>query len=417
VSLSPWSSHFSGYGLIFFFIGLLSGQKINLFGEIYLGEIICGLVLLLNLKSVLITPVFKKILILLLLWFVAQLFSDLINQTDFLKAIKGTLVPVFVAIILLGLNVIFSKRYKYLPMYLMGVFIGILLNKIFTGNEYFLANPWKWGLGSCVIYCFFTFLEFQKNNTKKTLLIAGSLFIALICFANSSRSMAIILLLASFITLSSKSIIAIPLYRHLQKSAFGNFNIIMVLFLFAFVMDRIFAVIFTFQPFLELLPPEDAFKYKLQANSAWGVILGGRSELLISIKAFLDSPLIGFGSWAESQSYVLEYLKMVDEAGGLLNGLDVAKNNLKSFLIPTHSYLMGSVVWGGVFAGFFWLYVLNILIKGLLNSQVISSPLSIYISISLVWNILFSPFGADARWLSTLLLWVYLFLSKQFEKK
>lgn len=403
--------------IVFFVLGIISSQKVNPFGEVYLGEIVCGIAILLNLNSITIPSVYKKMLLLLLIWFLAQFISDVVNQTDFLKAVKGSLVPVLIAIIMLGLTLIFRNQYRKLPVYLLGVYIGILLQKIYTGDEYFLSNPWKWGFGGCVIYCFYTLIEFKTKMIRAELLIACSLFIVLICLVNSSRSMAVILLLATIIVSLSQKIIAMPFYHYLQKSFLGNVYFLILLLFLIFIIDRVFVSIFTFQPLLDLLPPKDAFKYKIQANNAWGMLLGGRTELLISLKAFYDSPLIGFGSMAESKFYVFEYIKMVDEAGGLLNSIDVAENKLTSFRIPTHSFLMGALVWGGIFAGMFWIYTLNILIKGFLNSKIITSPLLVYISLSLIWSIWFSPFGADARWVGTLSLWLYLFLSKVYIKK
>jgi hypothetical protein len=146
----------------------------------------------------------------------------------------------------------------------------------------------------------------------------------------------------------------------------------------------------------------------MQAESKWGVILGGRTELLVSLEAFLDAPFLGHGSWAENSIYKYVHLDMMDASGGMLKDLISAEKNIRSFLIPTHSYLMGAAVWGGVMCSLFWLKIFGVFFSGFLNSKVILSPLLIYISIWMIWNILFSPFGADARWLSTVLLWVYL---------
>ncbi len=51
------------------------------------------------------------------------------------------------------------------------------------------------------------------------------------------------------------------------------------------------------------------------------------------------------------------------------------------------------------------------------NFDNIDSPLLVFITVSLAWGILFSPFGADARWISTLLLWLYLSMTISFNYK
>lgn len=405
---SSWAGPFSQYGVLFFFIGFLSGQKFNLFGEIYIGEIFCGLVLLLNIRHLRIPPGGKQLLTLLFIWFVAQFLSDVVNETELTKSIKGVLVPVFISVILLGLTALFHRRYKYLPIYLMGLFIGILATKLIHGHLYFISNPWKWGVGVSVALSFFTWIEFYcKNNRSFYLLIVSAMFV-IMSLANSSRLMAFFMLIPSLIAIFSNLIINNKIYRKLGSSPYGFLPLFATLVVAILVMDRSLAALFTFQPFLDLVPSSDAFKYSVQSESKWGVILGGRTELLVSLKAFFNSPLLGHGSWPENPYYAYALLEKMYESGGMLQSLDIAKQNLNSFLIPTHSYLMGAMVWGGFFAGLFWLKILGLSISGFLNERVISSPLLLHITFVLIWGTLFSPFGADARWLVTVLLWVYI---------
>lgn len=393
--------------LVVFIVGLVSSQKINLFGEVFVGEALCGLVLLFNAKKIRVPPGGMSLLGLLFVWFVAQSLSDIINQTEIIKALKGILVPVFVAIILLGLSTAFHQRYHYLPIYLFGVFIGMWVSRL-VGSEYYASNPWKWGLGSSVALCFFTWIHFYCKAGRTVYLLGGAAVFVVVCLANSSRSMAAFMLLASMVALLSARIKMFPFYWNLGASSSGGLKLFGIILLGVIIIDRAMVGLFSFGPFLDLLPLADAVKYSSQAANKWGAILGGRTELLVSLEAFWDSPLLGHGSWAENSHYVYSHLDKVDASGGLLMDLTAAENNITSYLIPSHSYLMGAVVWGGVFAGLFWLRVLGICLKGLLRNSVISSPLYIYITVGMMWNILFSPFGADARWLSTLLFWILL---------
>lgn len=394
-------------------LGFLSSQKVDVFGEIYVGEIFCGLVLLLQCKSIRLPSFGKNLLLMLVIWFIAQLTSDIVNQTELEKALKGILVPVIIAVVLLGLNTMFYGRYKYLSVYLFGVFIGVWFNRILTGNEYYAANPWKWGMGASVALCFFTWIEFYCRRWTNIYLWSGSLLFVGISMMNSSRSLAAIFLLASMLSIFSSRLAGMPIYKKLSRSSFGLAQLLIFFFIAVLIVDRSMVTLFTFEPFLELFPTEDAVKYRLQAQNDWGYILGGRTEFLVSFKAFFDAPLLGHGSWPENPYYVYYGLDAVDAAGGLLVDIDTARNNLDKFLIPTHSHLMGAIVWGGIAAGLFWLRVLGLLFSGFLRSWVLSSPLSIYISLTLIWGILFSPFGADARWMSTVLLVTYLAICRE----
>jgi hypothetical protein len=393
--------------LAIFIVGLLSSQKINLFGEVFVGEALCGLVLLFNAKAIRVPPGGRLLLGLLFVWFVAQFASDIINQTEIIKALKGILVPVFVAIILLGLSTAFYRRYQYLPIYLLGVFVGLWVSR-FLGSEYYASNPWKWGLGSCVALCFFTWIHFYCKVYRNVYLLVGAVAFVVVSLANSSRSMAAFMLLASVLALLSSRIQLLPFYRRLGASSSGRLQLVGIMLFGVFVADRAMVGLFSFGPFLDLLPLADAAKYSAQAANEWGAILGGRTELLVSLEAFGDSPLWGHGSWAENPYYVYSHLDKVDASGSLLMDLKAAESNISSYLIPSHSYLMGAVVWGGVFAGLFWLRVLGICVRGVLCNSILSSPLYMYITIGMLWDILFSPFGADARWMSTLLLWILL---------
>jgi hypothetical protein len=392
---------------IVFLIGVISSQKINLFGEVFIGEILCAAVLLFNIKAIRTPAGSKPLLGLLLVWFIAQLAADIVNQTEFIKAVKGVLAPAFVAMIILGLTTVFYKRYHFLPHYLFGVFIGLWLSRV-IGSEYYAHNPWKWGLGSCVALCFFTWIEFYCKRYKSAYLFVGAALFVVVCLANSSRSMAAFMLIASMVAILSSRITLLPIYRRLSASPSGTLQLFFIVLFVVFSIDRSMAALFNFGPFLDLLPPLDAMKYNLQAESKWGVILGGRTELLVSLEAFLDSPIFGHGSWAENSYYTYARLDMMDASGGMLMDLSVAESNIRSFLIPTHSYLMGAMVWGGFFAGLFWLKVIWLSLFGFLNRRVIVSPLLLYIVIGMIWNVLFSPFGADARWLTTILFWFYI---------
>lgn len=387
-------------------LGIISSQKINLFGEVFVGEILCVGVLVFNIKTIRIFQGGRPLLLLLGAWFVVQALSDIVNQTELIRALKGILAPVFVAIILLGLTTAFHRRYKQLPLYIIGVFIGMWLSRV-IGSEYYQGNPWKWGLGGSAILCFFTWLEFYCKQNRFSYLIIGSVIFVIISMSNSSRSMAMFIVATCLLVLTARWIKDMPAYIRMGSSLLGFFQFVLFIMLGIFLIDRSIAILFSYGPFLDLLPPLDALKYQTQAESKWGVILGGRAELLVSLEAFFDAPMLGHGSWPENSYYTYGLLDMMDASGGSLMDLNAAESNIKSFLIPTHSYLMGAIVWGGFFAGLFWLRVIKQFAEGFLNPKVITSPLLSYITIWLLWNVLFSPFGADARWLSTLLLWLY----------
>lgn len=142
-------------------------------------------------------------------------------------------------------------------------------------------------------------------------------------------------------------------------------------------------------------------KYEYQAFMGTGpidILLGGRSEILVSTVAIKDSPLIGHGSWAKD----IKYLILLNEIKAQLgddNIRPISEDRLA--VIPSHSYLFGAWVESGLAGAIFWLTALWLIIFRVLpNAFSHPSPLSILILMVLLpflWNVLFSPFGANVR--------------------
>src|SRR5207244_2538246 len=83
--------------------------------------------------------------------------------------------------------------------------------------------------------------------------------------------------------------------------------------------------------------------------AAGNLILGGRSEILVSSRAVADSPFLGHGSWARDREYSSLWVLLMRE-----RGVKVAVVRGAEDIIPTHSYLLGSWVEHGMFGALFW---------------------------------------------------------------
>ena len=134
-------------------------------------------------------------------------------------------------------------------------------------------------------------------------------------------------------------------------------------------------------------------KYDAQSGGAFGVVLGGRSEALGSLGAIVDSPVIGHGSWAKDPVYVT----LLEDR---LARLGYVVQTRSSDLIPSHSHVFGAWVESGVMGAVFWLAVLTLPVRVLMALHLTReslSPLFVFVSVLLVWDVLFSPFGAERR--------------------
>jgi hypothetical protein len=409
-----------GFIALPFILGLIATQRIVLGGEIYFGELIAMLYLAFRFKPQQFLTIEKRFLQFALIWSAAQLLSDIVNDTNLGDSIKGVLAPVVFACTILGLLTYFRSNLKRMPSFLLGVTIGALLSVIFFPDDYAQGNPWKWGLGSGIVALIAIYSSFFQRGKSKFLLIAMLVIFLIVSLLFDARS------LGGFPLISMLIYLAVRAGKHVWFSRlfggdWGVARLLAVVVPLFLVANFLVSLVFSSESVLANFSDGAAEKYRVQASGTYGLILGGRSEILISSRAFLDSPLLGHGSWAHDKTgeYIKEYYGLVSQLGYSLNDDDTAAYALG--LIPVHSYLMGGLVWAGIFGGLFWLYLLNQTIKNFIRFM---SQLPYYYflgTLLLVWNIFFSPFGASARWSSAVFLssyFAFLFeLAKQHKNK
>lgn len=125
------------------------------------------------------------------------------------------------------------------------------------------------------------------------------------------------------------------------------------------------------------------------------LLVAGRNELLVSLEAILDAPILGHGSWPEDPYYA-EKLATLRYDYGLSNNAVASESDL----IPTHSHLFGGWVEAGLAGGGFWTFILFLVGRALsksLQGHSYMRPLYIYSAVLLIWDILFSPFAGFRR--------------------
>jgi len=146
-----------------------------------------------------------------------------------------------------------------------------------------------------------------------------------------------------------------------------------------------------------LLGDDAQEKYRTQAYGEYGVLLGGRSEVLVSSRAILDSPFLGHGSWAKDYQYS-SLLDELRQQAGYSTGIEDDKG-----LIPTHSHLLGAWVEAGLLGAIFWVWILSLPVRVLMKPHGILdylTPLMAFVAFLLIWDILFSPYGAERRFVT-----------------
>jgi O-antigen ligase len=149
-----------------------------------------------------------------------------------------------------------------------------------------------------------------------------------------------------------------------------------------------------------LLGEEAQNKNESQSSGKYGVLLGGRTEMLGYLPAIYDSPILGHGSWAKDPKYFIAEREALAELG-YSNAEDMSVEELEVGLIPTHSCLFGAWVDAGILGALFWAWMLVIIVKAFLRvypASVSILPIMSLLGFQLLWDILFSPYGAKARY-------------------
>lgn len=161
-----------------------------------------------------------------------------------------------------------------------------------------------------------------------------------------------------------------------------------------------------------VLGEEARTKYEGQTrkgNSIMALLMAGRSEFFVGLRAALDRPIMGFGPMAEDTGgygmrFVMKYGDDID-IRRMANAEFIAARSGNWVVIPTHSHIVGGWVHYGLFGMIFYVWILYLFfnhfkcyaacipqLHGLFSSLI---PLYL-------WHIFFSPFGS--RWMFALLM-------------
>ena len=333
----------------------------------------------------------KLLFALMGLWLASLIVTDLIRQTPPEDFLRGWAKIMFFGIQIAALWLFLPRRRAYLVAFAFGAAIawGFGIPERFAGYE------WKFGYDRAAAFsligviCLLT-PRFPVMRTISPVLL-GILAFA-VMFQNARSSFITILLAAGV----CGAVIAIERWPALQRSIRAPF--FALLLIMGAVGAGLISAGYGSLAGSGALGEEAKYKYDIQTAGNVPLLLGGRSESLISARAISDSPVIGHGSWAKDRRYVELYRSL-----RLRLGMPVHDNYFFTReLIPTHSYILGAWVEAGVIGAIFWLYVLclpAVAVYRLLRRRERMLPLVAYLAMGLMWAVPFSPFGSTERFI------------------
>lgn len=146
------------------------------------------------------------------------------------------------------------------------------------------------------------------------------------------------------------------------------------------------------------LGEEELSKYEKQTSSGEGalnLLMAGRGDFFIGLIAVIDKPLLGHGSWAlDTNGYQEEFYSRYGSESDLNRYYRRLQHGVRT--IPGHSHIISFWLWHGIAGGVFWIYIFVLILKTLKSNMALVPEWYGYFGLaipSLVWAILFSPFG------------------------
>lgn len=386
-----------------FAIAVLWFVNFRLVGQVYVSELALILVFLFMFQQhgrKLLAPIPKRILLFGLLWFFSQVVTDFVRATPIESLLKGWAAILFFLVDFSALYMLLGSNERRLKVFVWGVAFGGIIQPFISPSEYFEVDPWKFGFGMPVILASILIVTWASKK-RLYVPIAGEfilLLLGLVSFYLNARSLgASVILTAMLLFIGRRRLFSGILHKRL--------NFFSVIAISAVSLTMLLATFVTYKWVGEsgFLPENAQVKFESSQSSFFGplgTILSGRIEIFASIHAVVDSPIIGHGSWAEDPKYRY-FLYDVTE----LPGVERSEESLKQFiesadLIPAHSHLMQAWVWSGLLGAVFWVVILSIILKSLLNSirnPGVLSMITVFICIKMGWDLLFSPFGSWLR--------------------
>lgn len=368
-------------------VGAGTAAEINLVGRLFYSEVLLLMLLpylLVRERPHAATERFHRwILVCGALWLWSLGLTDFVRATPFEDWSRGISKVTFVLLNYIALRRLLNTDRKILLM-AAGLAIGIAISV--QRQDYEPETAWKFGIGA--MYAVFIGIASSWKHLRHMTSLPALAFGALATTSAfmGTRNLAGTAMLAAGVLIVGR-ILAILNAESTRGRVFGVVAVVMI-------------GLGTYSAF-GVLSDEGVFgekiqrKYREQVQQGGGsLLLGGRAESRIAVIAIADSPILGHGSWAKNREYRLLYEAIRSKN----TGKPVVDYGW--YLIPTHSFFFSGWVEAGLLGAVWWGLVIFIVLHSLyrlLNWTYPLGPIAVFTACQLLWDIPFSPFGADRR--------------------
>jgi hypothetical protein len=331
--------------------------------------------------------VFGYVLILL-----GLIISDFINKTQINDWSRGWLSVIIAINTTIFLVSVISKNHKSIITLILFMFFSMLIfgnaSYALRGNELELSLASALNEDNFFKIRFIPFLVpllmiFMIYFAKKSLFINYIiLFSFLILFLYfDARSVSIMILLT-----------ILGIYIKSKKIKFNFIKSIPIILMLA-IIGQIFYSVYVYYSINSNSSGHNATQLEAIDNpyNPFYLLVQGRTETFVALKAISDKPIFGFGSWARDPSGIY-----IEEVEILKNSNANVKYDEIDY-IPSHSVILGYWLWGGILSFIGSLLILReVVITGIkaVNAPSIFSTCIIFIVSGFLWDMLFSPIGS-----------------------
>jgi hypothetical protein len=344
-------------------------------------------------------------------WLASQMLTDLVRHSAFHDFSRGWLKIFFTLSTLIALDLLFANDRRRLVLFALGLSVGLLIQYFLSPDYLARIDGWKFGVGLPVTLLL-VLLASQRGIQRRALLPTGILGVA-----------AALNLLMGFRSLGGVCFLAagyVAFQRYFARKPHGAGRLgvrrVLVISVLTILLGLGFLKGYAYAAEHGLLGSAAQTKYANESSGGFGaVFFNARPNFYIGLKAIAASPIIGHGSWAHETKYTIEGLADLERHGYSVDP-NLRYGLLREDTIPSHSYLLGAWVEGGVVGGIFWLLVLGLVGAVFLTLYRLSDPISPLIAFSmmfLAWNVLFSPYGAEQRIIAPYTILVLLYAWRQ----
>jgi hypothetical protein len=380
-----------------FALGLSSLLTFEFVGTVFALDILIAVIsvwILFRSKDTIFSNLIIPFLVLLAFWLIGAVVTDSARHTELANVVRGWSKIIVFTLSFFALAKLSGGRPARLAAFLLGMAAATCMATLLFPSLFQEELPWKFGYATPLSLLAVVGASIRLNGRPPSIVrqVSLPLILAAVNLALNFRSLFAILVAVAGVTA----------LVHLARILFPGRRIMGVATGMATITLFVLGGWGVSQGYSQLAASgvlgQDALaKHQMQTQGDLGLLLGGRTESLASVQAIKDSPLLGHGSWAENRYYAELLLLELERSGRAPQGGVVT-----SALIPSHSYFFGAWVESGIAGALFWLVAFVTSVVALLRLIDLRStwtPFLAFCCIQLIWNIPFSPFAAEGRFM------------------